>query len=121
MSTTTKAGYTLQTSTNNAAGNTTTGSSLDLRTGFGMLVTAKISNGAIGPTKGCRFTLEISSDGSDWDVYSEQIAGTDNNAEYTFTVNIPGTVMYLRSQFSGNTDEAVSVEAKGQAITNVGE
>ena len=64
ITTATKTSRTLQSSTANAAAATTTGATINLSTSLGMVVTAKITNGATGPTVGCDFVLQISRNGT---------------------------------------------------------
>jgi pseudouridine-5'-phosphate glycosidase len=116
----TKTARVLQSSASNAAGATTTGSCIDLTTALGMTVTAKITNGSTGPTVGCSFLIDISHDGTNWKEFSRQTAGTSNSAVAEFIVDIPAAVMYLRSRFTGNTGQAVTVEAFGHELTSIG-
>lgn len=120
MSTTAvKTARTLQSSATNASGATTTGSGVDLTAALGMVVTGKITNGATGPSAGCQFILEISHDGSNWKRFSSQTAGTDNNGVYEFVVEVPAAAMHVRSRFTGNTGQSVTVEAFGHELTEL--
>lgn len=120
MATVTKTLRTLQASTSNTAGSTTTGASwLDLTTKFGGVAILKITNGGTGPTVGCDAVLEISGDNSTPYEYSRATAGTTASTAYTFIVEIPIGVMYLRSKFVGNTGQSVTVEAYFQEATSI--
>ncbi|MBI1373907.1 MAG: hypothetical protein GC159_14385 [Phycisphaera sp.] len=118
--TATKTARSLQASATNAADATTTGSTIDLTTALGLTVTAKVTNGPTGPITGCRFVVELSHDSTDWKTFSEQVAGTDNDGVYEFVVDVPAPVMYLRSRFTGNTGQGVTVEAFGHELTSIG-
>lgn len=120
MATAVKTAVTFQASASNAAGATTTGSSVDLTTAFGAILTAKITNGATGPTVAASFTTEISHDNSAWKIYSKQTAGVTNSAVYEFTVDLPPAVPYARSKFSENTGQACTVESLATKLTSIG-
>ncbi len=115
-----KSGQVLQASVTNASGGTTTGGTVDLTRSFGMLVTAKVTNGSTGPSAGCAFVMEVSHDGSTWKEFSRQVGGEDANGVYEFVVELPGTVMYGRSKFSGNFGQGVTIEAFGHEFVSVG-
>ena len=110
---------TLQASASNAAAGTTTGTALDLRTDLGLLVTAKVTNGATGPTVACTFRLETSNDNSTWFTYFEATAQTGNNVVTQWAVTLGPEVMYCRSAFTGNTGQAVTVICHGQELTSL--
>ena len=111
---------TLQSSTSNGAGSTTTGSGVDLSTALGIAITARITNGGTGPTLPCGVTIEVSSDGgTTWRPWASGTAGTANNAVYDFSFDIPPAVMRARSVFTGNTGQAVTVEAFGHELTSL--
>jgi len=118
--TATKAAHTLQASTSNAADATTTGGAIDLTGALGMTITAKVTNGATGPTAACRFIVEVSHDATNWKTFSEQAAGADNDGVYAFVVDVPAPVMHARTRFTGNTGQAVTVEAFGHELTSIG-
>ena len=119
MATVTKTLRTLQASASNTAGSTTTGTALDLTTKFGGLATLKVTNGGTGPTVACDAILEVSGDNSTWYEYSRATAGTANSGAYVFPVEIPIGIMYLRSKFTGNTGQSVTVEAYFQEATSI--
>jgi hypothetical protein len=118
--TVTKTARTLQSSASNAAAATTTSSALDLTTAPAALAVARITNGSTGPTLGCEFILDISTDAANWRELSRQLAGTTANTTYDFVVEIPPAAMHLRSRFTGNTAQPVTVEAQLHELTSIG-
>lgn len=106
--------------TSNAAAATTNGTTWDLRTAFGGVVTAIITNGGTAPTVACDFVVQVSGDGSAWKEFSRQTAPTTANAVTPFAVELPSGVLYARPVFTGNTGQAVTVEAFGQELTSIG-
>lgn len=114
--------------TSNAAGATTRGV-LDLRTALGGLLTVKITNGATGPTAQCGATVlaahnagatpTAAAAGADWKTIG-QIAGggTTANAVTEQSYDVPQGMMHLEVEFSGNTGQAVTVEAYFSEISN---
>jgi hypothetical protein len=117
--TATKTLRTLQSSASNAAGATTTGTALDLRTAFGGLLIAVVTNGATGPTVAADLVVEVSGDNSVWHEYARLTSNTGNNVVTLFRVPIPEAVMYVRTKFTGNTGQAVTVEAYLHELTSV--
>ena len=110
---------TLQASASNSvSGTTTSASALDLTTRFGGLATLTITNGGTGPTVACDAILEVSRDNSNWSEFSRQTASAANSAISVFQVIVPESVLYLRSKFTGNTGQAVTVEATFQELTS---
>jgi len=119
VATATKTARTLQSSTSNAAGATTTGSAVDLTTALGLHVTAKVTNGATGPTVGCTFRIEISNNNSTWRPHFEAVAQTGNSVVTDWSVALGPEIMYARSVFTGNTGQSVTVEAFGHEFTSI--
>ena len=129
MSTTTlnKNAVTVVTSGSNAAGATTSGT-IDLRTALGGLLTMKITNGATGPTVQavCNIlathnegaTPTAASAGADWKTLWSFGGGTTANAVTEQSFDIPQGVMHLEVEFTGNTGQAVTVEAILSKITS---
>lgn len=123
----TKTARTLVASASNTAGSTTRGT-LDMRTAQGGLLTMKITNGGTGPTTQCEgrvlaahnggATPAAASAGADWKTLWKFGGGTSASAvtERSFEVG-PG-VMHLEVEFTGNTGQAVTVEAYLSEITD---
>ena len=123
----TKTARTLVASASNAAGATTRGT-VDLRTAQGGLLTMKITNGGTGPTAQCEGRVLIAHNagatptaagaGADWKTIRFFGGGTTNSAvtEQSFAIG-PG-VMHLETEFTGNTGQAVTVEAYFSEITS---
>lgn len=115
----TKSAVTIQSSTSNSAGGTTTASSVDLTTAYGMLIAARITNGGSAPTTPCRFVVEVSHNGTDWFTLAEYAAGTTASTAYDFAADMPQATRYARTRFTGNTGQAVTVEAYGHKLTGI--
>jgi len=123
----TKTARTVVSSASNAAGSTTRGT-VDLRTAYGGFLTAKITNGGTGPTVQCTCNLLVAhtasttptaaSAGSDWKTVWSFGGGSTNSAITEQTWDVPAGVMHLEVEFTGNTGQAVTVEAFFSEITN---
>jgi len=114
-----KAKSTIVASASNAAGATTRGT-LTLATKYGGIITAKIANGATGPTVQCEGRILVShedtlptaaSAGADWKTVWRFGGGTANSAitEQSFTFG--PEIRHVEVEFTGNTGQAVTVEA----------
>lgn len=126
----TKAARTLIASdTSNAAGATTEGTPLDLRTKNGGILTGKIVNGGTGPTVQATMQVLIShndgttptgaSEGTNWKLVSEITAGTTANAVARLGgMIIDAGVQHLHVRVTGNTGQAVTCEAYFSEITD---
>lgn len=114
--------------TSNTAGGTTRGT-VDLRTAQGGMLTLKITNGATGPTVQCEARILVAHNvgatpaaaaaGADWKTVWK-FGGSTNNAvvtEQNYVVD--AGVMHLEVEFTGNTGQAVTVEAYLSEITSV--
>lgn len=104
--------------TSNGAGSTTNGSQNLSATIGPHLLTSKITNGGTGPTVACTMTAQVSGDNTNWKLFAAFTATTSNGAVAEFPVEIPAGTMFLRVQFSGNTGQAVTVEAFLQELTS---
>jgi hypothetical protein len=51
--------------------------------------------------------------------FSRQTAPTGNNAVTDFTVEVPPGVMFVNVDFTGNTAQAVTVEAQIEELTTI--
>lgn len=129
MTTTTlnKNAVTVVASSSNAAAATTRGT-IDLRTALGGLLTMKITNGATGPTAQCvcnilaahneAATPTAASAGADWKTLWSFGGGTTSNATTEQSFDVPQGVQHLEVEFTGNTVQAVTVEAILSKITS---
>lgn len=123
----TKTARTVVSSASNTAGSKTRGT-VDLRTAYGGFLTAKITNGATGPTVQCTCNFLVAhtasatptaaSAGSDWKTEWSFGGGSTNSAITEQTWDVPAGVMHLEVEFTGNTGQAVTVEAYFSEITN---
>lgn len=117
----TKVAATLVASASNAAGATTRGT-VDIRGKVGVFITMKITNGATGPTAQCVCNILVShatgatptaaSAGADWKTQWSFGGGTTNSAVTEQTIWVEG-VQHACIEFTGNTAQAVTVEALG--------
>ena len=129
MATATKNARSLVASASNAAGATTRGT-LDLRTAFGGYLTIRVTNGSTGPTAQCEARVLVShnagstptaaSQGADWKQIYVVGGGTTNSAVTEFGMDVDPAIMHLEVEFTGNTAQAVKVEAYFSELTSVG-
>lgn len=123
----TKNARTVVASASNAADATTRGT-VDLRTAYGGFLTAKITNGATGPTVQCQCNFLVAhnggatptaaSAGADWKTVWSFGGGSADNDITEQTWDVPAGVMHLEVEFTGNTGQAVTVEAFFSEVTN---
>lgn len=113
-------------STSNAAGGTTRGTA-DLRTALGGILTMKIINGGTGPTVQCSCNVLVAhnsgatpsaaSAGSDWKTLWTFGGTTTASTTTEQSMEIGPGVMHLEVEFTGNTGQAVTVEAYLSEVT----
>ena len=113
--------------TSNAAGATTRGT-LDLRTTQGGLLTMKMTNGGTGPTVQCEgrvlvahnagATPTAASAGAEWKTVWRFGGGVTASAITEQSSTIDPAVMHVEVEFTGNTGQAVTVEAFLSEISN---
>ena len=112
-------------SVSNAAGATTRGT-IDLSAVYGGIVTMKITNGATGPTAQCEGRVLIShadtlpaaaSAGEDWKTIWRFGGGKTNNAVTEQSFQFGPEARHLEVEFTGNTGQAVTVEAIATTYT----
>lgn len=125
----TKTARTIVVSTSNAAAGTTRGTiDLEAAQGGGFL-TLKMTNGATGPTVQCQANILIAhnaalpaaaSAGADWKTIASYGGGTTANANTEIGLPIDPAIMCLEVEFTGNTGQAVTVEAFLSELTSVG-
>lgn len=105
--------------TSTAAGATTTGTTLDLRTAYGAFVTGNLTNGTTAPTAVPFAIFETSGDNVNWDeVYrtgGDLIANSVTPLAYEFVF----PVMYGRVRVTGNAGQAVTSKALAQVALTI--
>ena len=115
----TKTDTVLVASTSNAAGATTRGT-IDLSAVYGGIATMKITNGATGPGVQAEGRVLIShadtlpaagSAGADWKTIWRFGGGTTASAVTEQSFQFGPEVRHLEVEFTGNTVQAVTVEA----------
>jgi hypothetical protein len=125
--TATKNARTIVASASNAAGSTTRGT-LGLTTALGGILTVKITNGGTGPTVQCVANILIAhnattptagSAGTDWKTIASVGNGTTASTVGEWSFLIDQAVMQLEVEFTGNTGQAVTVEAYFSELTSI--
>lgn len=100
---------------------------MDLRTTYGGFLTAKITNGATGPTVQCTCNLLVAHNaGATPTAASAEVigklfgplVGTTNSAITGQTWDVPPGVMHMEVEFTGNTGRNVTVESYFSEVTN---
>ena len=112
-------------SASNAAGATTRGT-IDLSAAYGGIVTMKITNGATGPMVQAEGRVLIShadtlptaaSAGADWKTIWRFGGGTANSGVTEQSFTFGPEIRHLEVEFTGNTGQAVTVEAVASTYT----
>ena len=115
----TKSDTTIIASASNAAGATSRGT-IDLSSAYGGIVTMKITNGGTAPTLQCEGRVLIShadtlptaaSAGADWKTVWRFGGGTTASGVTEQSFQFGPEVRHLEVEFTGNTVQAVTVEA----------
>lgn len=119
MATASKSIFSVQSSTSVAAGGSQTSGTLALASSLGSSVMARVTNGATGPTIGCDVILEYSDGGSGWFEAARATAGVANSGVYDFLFVVRPEIGSLRVRFTGNTGQAVTVEAHAHILSAV--
>ena len=121
-----KTARTIVASVSNAAAATTRGT-IDLEVTYGGYLTLKITNGATGPTVQCTANVLIAhnatvpaaaSAGADWKTLTSFGGGTTANAVTEIAIPIDSSILALEVEFTGNTGQAVTVEAYMSELTS---
>lgn len=124
----TKTARTLVASASNAAAGTTRSTPLDMETTYGGLLTLKMTNGGTGPTIQCVCNVLVAhnatppaagSAGTDWKTLASYGGGTAANLVTEIAMPIGPSVMALLVEFTGNTAQAVTVEAFLSELSSV--
>lgn len=82
-------------------------------TADGIVLAAKITNGATGPTVPATVSVEVSPNGTDWYSCGDPITGsTENNGVASGIVQLPAQgFRHVRVTAGGNTAQNVTVDA----------
>ena len=116
---------TIVASASNAAGATTRGT-LTVAGKYGGIVTMKITNGATGPIAQCEGCVLISHEdalpaaaaaGADWKTVWRFGGGTANSGVTEQSFTFGPEIRHLEVEFTGNTGQAVTVEAVASTYT----
>jgi hypothetical protein len=100
---------------------------LDLTSKYGGIVTFKMTNGGTGPTVQCVCNILIAhnsttpsagSAGTDWKTVASYGGGTTLSLVTEGSHIIDPSVMQLEIEFTGNTGQAVTVEAYFSELTS---
>jgi hypothetical protein len=114
-----------QASTSRAAGAATTTSAW-YPIGYGVSVVARMTNGATGPTVGCSFWVDLSADGAIPIITLPAVLHPITSGlattygPYDLGVGVGGgNFAYYRTNFGGNTGQAVTVQADAQTTAGL--
>ena len=122
----TKTARTIVASASNSAAGTTRGT-VDLEATYGGFLTIKMTNGGTGPTVQCSCNILVAhnstlpsaaSAGTDWKTIATYGGGTGANAVTEVGMPIDPSIMALEVEFTGNTGQAVTVEAFLSELTS---
>lgn len=123
----TKNKRTIIASTSNTAGSTTRGT-LDLEAAYGGFLTVKITNGGTGPAAQCVCNILVAHEstlpsagaaGTDWKTIYTIGGGATANTVTERGIPIDPAIMALEVEFTGNTSQAVTVEAFLSELTSI--
>jgi hypothetical protein len=101
------------------AGNTTS-SSVNLDDGYGAQLHVKLTNGATAPTVPAQTQVQVSPDDSNWYDFGGPLkGGTANSGVYSWSLDIPMGVEYVRCVSGSNTGQNVTARAELSEVTAV--
>lgn len=104
--------------TSQAAAATTTGASVDLSAAVAAQAEIKITNGGTGPTLPAQVQIQTSGDNTSWFDYGPPlVGGVAASAPYSWSVELPFGAKNVRLVGSGNTGQAVTLDAAVVAVT----
>lgn len=103
--------------TSNAAGGTTTSGTISNAAALGAIVTGRVTNSVSSPSVACVATLNVSLDGTTFDMWDQETMGLAASAAYPVRFTVPAEAVNFNIVFSGNTGASVTVEARYQQLT----
>jgi hypothetical protein len=114
--------FTFQASASLGAGASIDGPTFDHREKLGILITAKITNGATGPNTPPEFVVQHSTDNFVANVREIFRAGAKTtNAGVTFiAARVPPEGGFVRTRFENDDGQAITIEAEGSILKSVG-
>lgn len=104
-----------------AATATTTSAAVDLRVAYDAAVSIKVTNGATGPTVAATVQIQVSEDNVEWYNYGGALQASLGNGIVSQWggIEIPAAINYLRLVGSGNTGQAVQLDADISYVTGI--
>lgn len=116
----TKTRSTVQASATNTAGSTTTSSYLDVSGDYDTEIVGQITNGGTGPTVACSVSVQVADSGSSNPITVGGMTGSlAASAVVPFRIPIPRGASKVRTVFTGNTGQSVTVEAYAERVTAI--
>lgn len=87
-------------------------------TGYGGMVTIKVTNGATGPTVPAQVQLWVSGDGTNFYQFGGPLVSrTGNSVVTSWAVELPIGVMQWRTVSGSNTAQDVTLRVESQQVT----
>lgn len=105
--------------TSNSAGATTSGTEVNLSTALGGLLTARITNGATGPTVPASVIVYVGGATGEKRELTRLQSNTGNSVVTDLPCEIPAATMFLNVDVTGNTGQAVTAEVFLQELTSL--
>lgn len=91
-----------------------------MTTGYGGLLSIKLTNGATGPTVPAQAQVNFSHDNSNWYNEGGALVGlTDNNGVISWNLEIPIGVKNVQVVAGSNTGQAVTIRAEVTDVTAI--
>lgn len=108
----------VQASATNTAGSTATSSYVDISADYDVEIVGKITNGGTGPTIACSVYVEVADSSSADPIRIGAAVGSVTASAVThFRINVPRGSAKVRTVFTGNTGQSVTVEAHADRVT----
>ena len=97
-----------------------TATAVNLTDGYGGTYDVKITNGGAAPDIAAQTQIQTSPDNSNWfDYGGPLVAGLTNSAVYSWLIDIPVGVQYVRSVAGSNTAQDVTIRESLSEVTAV--
>jgi hypothetical protein len=100
------------------SGANTTSTAIDMSAGYGAAIEVKLTNGGTGPTLPAQVQVQTSGDGTLWGDYGGPFIGSVvSGAHPSQVIPIDRAVRWVRLYASGNTGQAVQLDANITVVT----